>query len=143
MVLEQAIIQIFDLGSAGNEQVRCDAGVGIPDVFRGEWQQDFFEGAIGLWAAEHVEQVEKGGLTAVGEGDVLRADVPAKRAVQKLGQGGDEGNVPLRRRIIPNRSLEPPLVQQKIVHLLTQSRLHFRDVGGVAAAQHHHLTVAG
>ncbi len=91
---------------------------------------------------EHVEQVEAGGLAAVGQGDVVFGDRPGELAAQQLGHGAAEGAIPGRGGVIAYKALESVALTQQRLHALAQAGLDGRDAAGIAAAKHDDVITA-
>ena len=81
---------LFDDRPHRVEQAAADALVRVADVFGDQREQDPPDPAVRHLPGEHVEKVEKRRLSARGDGDVFRADLPAEGFAEQAGDGGDE-----------------------------------------------------
>ena len=135
------VLHVFHFRWHGQEVLPVDMRVGIAHIFGRERQQDFFVAAFKC-AAEQVEQVEKGVLRAVGQGDVVARDVPAVFLAQEIGQRVNQAGIALRRGIIAHAFDGGLRIQQTTHHALVGG-VHFGQPRGVAAAQHQHGLAAG
>ncbi len=118
------------------EHAAIDALVRVADVFRHQRQQDFFPRAIRHLAGEQVEEQEKRGLSAAGDGGVFRADIPAEGVAKKPGNGFQKAWIPLRRVVNRQRLVKPARFLHQRAEPPLPDGVHFRNARRLAAAEH-------
>ena len=106
VILEEVVVEMLDGGTLGREHVRHDPLVSVADVFRREWQENPPRLAGLAMPGEHVEEHERGGLAAVGNGDVPSGERPSELTTKQPGQGRDESRLALGRIVFPDEALE-------------------------------------
>ena len=143
-VFEFVIAGFHDAGRDGVEEVAIDALVGVADVFWDERQEDAPAGAIGGHApGEQVEEEEKSGLTAGGDGDVFLADLPAERIAAHGGHGVEEAWVAARRVVAGDGAVQAAVFFEDFLHAATPYLVHLLNPGGLAATEHLEIGSAG
>ena len=126
----------FDEWGDGVEESAVDALVGVSDVFRDEREEDPAVVSIRHFSGEEIEEEEESGLAAGGDGDVLRADVPAERVAEELGDGVEEKRISARWVVAGQRAFESAGFCEDFRDALLPDSVDGRDVCGLAAAEH-------
>ena len=135
MVFKLAFRQQFNVRASGDKQLFLEAGVGVADILRRQWKQHFTRGSIRATSCEEVKQVEKRALTAVCQCNILRLDLPTQFITQHLRQQGQQLAFTLRAVIIAKR-IKGFAVIQHVAQQAVEVIIHFRNLCGIAAAQH-------
>jgi hypothetical protein len=130
-----------NIRAAANKESLLQPLVGIADVLRGQREEDLAAASASESPGQQVKQTKERALAAGGDGDVLRADVPAEGALQQFGERFQETGVALRRLIIGQHAVEGLAGVEQFVHPIAEQGLEFGNRSRVAAAEHQHVWV--
>ncbi len=97
---------------------------------------------ITIVTTKHIEQHEKRGLTAIGQGNIFRLQSPAILTIQKLSQGGNELLLTLGRVINTNQPARITITLGHVGQHLLDPSLNLGNMAGIAPTHHDHV-VAG
>ncbi len=102
-------------------------------------QQHFLFGTVGHFAREQVKKAEERVLAAVGQRNVLGADLPAEHLAQHFGQHPDKCGVAARSVVVADHGFKRGGLGEDRLHPLTEHCLNLWDMRWVAAAEHEHI----
>ena len=133
-VLEAAVAVELALGRKADEGALLYALVSVADVLGHEGEED---GALHSLrhAAEHVEEVEHGALTAIGQGDVGSAYRPAVLAAEEGGDRIQRADAALGRVVVGDQVLEGLSLSKEILEPSAVGHLHLADAGRVPSSE--------
>ena len=143
MIFEEMIVQPFNQRAVGIKQAITQAEIGIADIFRRDRQQDLPLAARVIRAAQQVEQIKKGGLTADRQDHILGLQAPLILPIHQFGQRLDKFGIAAWRFIIAEGMREPGRVVQQALQGHFEMSLDGRDMGRITAAQHQGIGIAG
>ena len=85
-----------------------------------------------------MKQDVKGSLTAVSDGDVFRAQIPAVPSIQHFGKRADEAAVAPRPVVVAGHLFEALPIAHQSQHGLAEALLYCWNLGRIAPTQEHH-----
>ena len=141
MIFEEMIRKKFYFRFSRNEEIISQADISIADILGSERQKDFTMRAVGHNAGKHVKEKEESGLTAIGESDILRADIPAKLIVEHFSQGRDKRSVTLGAVIVTDQLFKAARGIEDGSDSVSEPFLHFWNMAGIAATEHEQIFI--